>query len=307
MGDLTVKLNYCQDEGPGARPYAYTYERSPEEIAQSVHKKQYGGGNVEVEVVVRDGRACEDKLRLDTHSFQLEKGVKTELSTEDFYSNEGKVKDVYYKEMEELLKKATGAEVVKMIHHQVRNKDRCTATKDSGTVNAVGPYAVAVHGDSHPFSAKWLFRMIAGGMDEKYKSGRFMYVNAWRNIADTPIDNDHLAVCDETSLVKPDDYIVADLFDKTYSLQQYKLLDDNSASHRWYYFSHLKKDEVILFKQWDSDPTLTGRVCFHTAFHDDNAPPCPSRQSIEARGIAFFPDHKPNTCPSMMKKSELDE
>ena len=71
--------------------------------------------------------------------------------------------------------------------------------------------------------------MIAGGMDEKYKSGRFMYINAWRNISDTPIGragqhigytffsgNDHLAVYDETSLVKPDNYIVADLFDKTY-------------------------------------------------------------------------------------------
>ena len=81
------------------------------------------------------------------------------------------MKEVYYKEVEELLKKATGAEVVKMIHHQVghallasnplfqvRNKDRCTATKDSGTNNAVGPYAVAIHGDSHPYSAKQLFR-----------------------------------------------------------------------------------------------------------------------------------------------------
>ena len=28
--------------------------------------------------------------------------------------------------------------------------------------------------------------------------------------------NDHLAVCDETSLVKPDDYIVTDFFDKAY-------------------------------------------------------------------------------------------
>lgn len=307
MGDLSVKLNYCRDEGPGGRPYLYTYERSPEEMAESVHKKQNGGGRVNVEVVVRDGRACEDELRLDTHSFQLEKGVETKLSTEDFYSNEIKVKDVYYKEMEELLKKATGAERVIMIHHQVRNKERCTATKDSGTTNAVGPYAAGIHGDSHPYSAKELFRMVAGGMDKKYHSGRFLYVNAWRNISDCPIGNDHLAVCDETSLVKPDDYIVSDLFDKVYSLQQYSLVDDNAAGHRWYYFSRLKKDEVILFKQWDSDTTLTGRVCFHTAFHDDNAPACPSRQSIEARGIAFFPDHKPNTCPSMMKKPEYAE
>ena len=81
------------------------------------------------------------------------------------------MKDVYYKEMEELLKKATGAERVIMIHHQVdtallvtsllfqvRNKERCTATKDSGTTNAVGPFAAGIHSDSHPYSAKELFR-----------------------------------------------------------------------------------------------------------------------------------------------------
>ena len=44
-----------------------------------------------------------------------------------------------------------------------------------------------------------------------YKSGRFLYLNAWRNISDTPIGNNHLAVCDETSLVAPDDYIPTDL------------------------------------------------------------------------------------------------
>ena len=33
---------------------------------------------------------------------------------------------------------------------------------------------------------------------------------------DKSTGNDHLAVCDETSLVKPDDYIVTDFFDKAY-------------------------------------------------------------------------------------------
>ena len=36
-----------------------------------------------------------------------------------------------------------------------------------------------------------------------------------KNVDNSP-GNDHLAVCDETSLVKPDDYIVTDFFDKAY-------------------------------------------------------------------------------------------
>ena len=56
---------------------------------------------------------------------------------------------------------------------------------------------------------------------------------------------------------------------------------------RWYYYSGMKKDECLLFKQWDSDPTQKGRMCFHTSFHDDKAPPCPARQSIETRWVKF--------------------
>merc|ERR1712232_422302 len=73
------------------------------------------------------------------------------------------------------------------------------------------------------------------------------------------------------------------------------------------------KDEVIVFKQWDSDPTRSGRLCFHTAVSDSSAPQgAPCRQSIEARAFLFFPDHTPNTCPilplpSTAKDGECDE
>ena len=67
----------------------------------------------------------------------------------------------------------------------------------------------------------------------------------------------------------------------------------------------MKKDEVILFKQWDSDRTLPGRLCFHTAFLDPNAPKdTPARESIEVRAIAYFPDHEPNTCPPIQDEIE---
>ena len=61
---------------------------------------------------------------------------------------------------------------------------------------------------------------------------------------------------------------------------------------RWYYFSGMKKDECLLFKQWDSDPTQKGRMCFHTSFHDDKAPPCPARQSIETRWVQSITSKK---------------
>ena len=61
--------------------------------------------------------------------------------------------------------------------------------------------------------------------------------------------------------------------------------------------------QILLFKHWDSDHKKKGRICFHTSFDDPNAPrDAPPRQSIEVRGLAFFPDHEPNTCPELLEK-----
>ena len=297
--DLSVKLSYAVDEGPGKSPYIYTYKLSEEDKAETGRKEQTRGKVLDIETTVRDGR--NQGLSLDKNSFELAQ-QDTELSTEDFYNDQEKVKTVYYPEMAELIKEKTGAAHVVMFHHQVRAKEH-NASPETGTVSSVQPYANGIHSDSHPKSARDLFLAIAGPMDKKFKKGRFLYINAWRNITDTPIGNDHLAVLDETSIVKPDDYIVSELIDKSYSLQQYRLLDVNSKQHRWFYFSAMKKNEVILFKQFDSDTTLTGRLCFHTSFNNPNAPDCTARQSIEARGIAFFPDHEPNTCPDIAEET----
>jgi len=291
--DICTTINYRQEDG--TRPFAYVRERTPDDA----HKKDYGGSHASVEVLVKDGRS--QQLSLDIHSFQLVK-QETKLSTDDFYTSPEKIKKDYYEEIAELFKKTTGAEEVIVFHHQVRN-----AEKNNGNMKnihtSIQGYAYGIHSDSHPASAQDLFKGMASKLDKKYHTGRFLYINAWRNISETPIGNNHLAVCDETSLVSPDDYITSDLFGPGYNIQQYGLLDRNSAQHRWYYFSNMKKDEVLLFKQWDSDTSLSGRITFHTAITDPNAPKdTPVRESIEVRGICFFPEHEPNTCPIMVEE-----
>ena len=41
-----------------------------------------------------------------------------------------------------------------------------------------------------------------------------------------------MAMCDETSLVKPDDFIAADYYDKLFPVQHYRLIDFNAKQHR---------------------------------------------------------------------------
>eukprot|EP00443_Scrippsiella_acuminata_P015704 CAMPEP_0115226134 /NCGR_PEP_ID=MMETSP0270-20121206/30467_1 /TAXON_ID=71861 /ORGANISM="Scrippsiella trochoidea, Strain CCMP3099" /LENGTH=455 /DNA_ID=CAMNT_0002640533 /DNA_START=1 /DNA_END=1368 /DNA_ORIENTATION=+ len=294
--DIQAKLVYSKDDGQ--RHWIYVRPRNEHDK----HETDYGGEKVNVSVLVRDARGSDPKL--DQHAFELVE-QQTSLSTQEFYSDAEKIRTVYYAEMAELIKKATGASHVIMFHHQVRNRDLNTGNIRN-IHTPVQPYAASIHSDSHHIHAEDMFRRFVPSADRKRLGrGRFLYINAWRNISETPISNDHLAVCDESSLVKPDDYITSDLFGEGYSLQQYGLSHRNAAQHRWFYYSAMRKDEVLLFKQWDSDSTLSGRVCFHTSFSDPNAPrDAPCRQSIEARGIAFFPDHEPNTCPTLDVEQE---
>ena len=78
-----------------------------------------------------------------------------------------------------------------------------------------------------------------------------MYINAWRNFTTDPIENNHLAVCDETSLVAPDSYLASDLFIPGGS--RLGQSGHDAAKHRWYYFLKMQMDVVLLFKQFDSN------------------------------------------------------
>ena len=112
----------------------------------------------------------------------------------------------------------------------------------------VQPYAMAVHSESLQHAAEKAFLRFAGNaVDAKFCNGCFVYINAWRNITTDPIENNHLAVCDETSLVSPDDYLASHLFMPGAKLMQYGLSDHNAAKHRCYYFQKMQMDEVLLF------------------------------------------------------------
>ena len=62
----------------------------------------------------------------------------------------------------------------------------------------------------------------------------------------------------------------------------------------------MQMDEVLFFKQFDSDTALPGCMTFHTAFVDPTVrPDVPERQSIKCRAFLFFLDFEPNTCPAL--------
>lgn len=266
------------------RHWAYfrAIPRTAAEIQSSIHKSEYGGGSVPRDIHVHDGR--QHQLKIDQASFELI-DCPTKLSTSDFYAmQEGgdagiKAKERYYAELVDVVKKTTGCDKVVCFHHQVRNQDKV------GKDGVQGYAGIAPHTDSSPVSADQLAIEMAGE-GESYE--RYAYINIWRNIADAPIQNDHLACLDERTTVKPDDYVTKDLFGDGFTATQFGLNARHVKAHKWYYFPRMKKDEAIIFKQMDSDYTKSGRICFHMSVNDPTAEAVASRQSIEVRMMCYW-------------------
>ena len=220
--------------------------------------------------------------------------VSTAAVGQQFVDREG---SVFYDKMGKMFKEVTGAAHAHVFRHRLR------AVKDNADGNgfntSVQPYAIGDHSDSLQHAAEKAFLRFAGiAVDAKFCNGCFVYINAWRNITTDPIENNHLAVCDGTPLVSPDDYLASDLFMPGVRLMQYGPSDHNAAKHRWHYFQKMQMDEVLLFKQFDSDTALAGRMTFHADFVDPTVrSDALERQSIECSAFLFFPDFEPNTCP----------
>lgn len=138
----------------------------------------------------------------------------------------------------------------------------------------------------------------------EYRHGRYAVINVWRNISEnSPIQNDHLAMCDARTVIAPDDFVNCDVIYNDHVSETYHLDPGQNCFHEWYYYPNMIKDEVLIFMQYDSNAKSNTRYTFHTSIQSPKAPKdAAPRESIECRCIAFFPNHEPNTIPTIIYK-----
>jgi hypothetical protein len=224
------------------------------------------------EVLVKDGRGREQEFTLDINGFAL---VRAPSNVRDFYSRE-EVQAVYYPEVESLLRAVLGASRVFVFDHNVRNAGRPGTAEPSRRV----------HNDHTVNSAPRRVRDHLGSEADDLLNRRFGVVNLWRPIRGPVLDSP-LALCDARSF-SDDDLIASDLV--------YPHMRGETSSvefkpdHRWYYFSEMQRDEVLLIRIHDSAADGRARLSFHTSFENPLASGAPPRESIEVRALVFFPD-----------------
>ena len=267
LPQVEAELNYLKPMA--ARPRNYAYD-PPADIPRS---------NAESEahrVAVRDLRPIADTISLDTRGFAL---LQHASEVRDFYDDE-EVRRVYYPEVEQLLKQATGADRVHIFDHTVRKR----VPNAASIPDAPRQPATRVHVDHTARSGPQRVRDLLPEDSEALLRGRVQVINLWRPI-NGPLEDAPLAVCDATSIA-PQDLVPSDLVYKHRVGETYSVTFN--PAHRWFYVPRMRRDEALLIKCMDTATDVPARFTPHTAFTDPTALESPRpRESIEVRTLVF--------------------
>ncbi|KAH9910971.1 uncharacterized protein BXZ73DRAFT_57416 [Epithele typhae] len=262
--DVPTTLNYYAPIGT-EEPYQYALDppagKLPNNIGADTHP-----------VTVRDARGREDEFGLlDKSGFQLVKWP----SVESEFDDEERIKAQYYPEVEELLKKVTGAKRV-FLFRPKPDENAKPGPQNRGPVERV-------HIDQTPNASVDRVKYHLPEEADRLLKSRVRIINVWRLIHH-PVAHNPLAVSDwrhldERDLVKAN-FIYPDRNGETYMVWY-------SAGHRWCYLADQTPEEVTLIKCYDSEEDRA-RLTPHSAFSDAGAPEsAPHRESIEVRALVF--------------------
>jgi hypothetical protein len=252
-------------------------------------------------VTVRDGAPIRDHFALDVHGFRI---AVQPTAVSDFHDKD-EVDRIYEREVEQHVRQLTGADRVVARGWMVRTSADLSELAQEKTENyqhsgGVQPPAGEAHVDLNTATAQ---RMAEFTYRKHFPDGpgftRFLITSYWRTFSPPPQDVP-LALCDgRTSFggeEKSNTLFVVDEFPEGAALTapvegEEAMIAASIFSHspgmRWWYFSNMTRDDVLLFKFHDSDHSLTWR-CPHTAFHDPSFADANVRESIEVRSVAFW-------------------
>jgi len=265
--EVQAELNYLKPMA--AKPVNYTFEPPPGVPWRSGEREVH-------RVSIRNARALDQPPSLDAQGFAI---VAHPTSVRDF-ADDAEVRVVYYREVEALLRAATGAAYVVIFDHTWRS-----GTVERRASNGVREPVRYVHNDYTSLSGS---RRVSDHLDaeeaaERLK-GRHAVVNVWRSVGG-PVEATPLAVCDAQSIA-PDDLVPTDLVYPDRVGEVYSVT--YNPGHRWFYYPAMQPGEALLIKTYDSLEDGRARFTAHSACDDPGTAPAAARRSIEVRALVFF-------------------
>lgn len=252
----------------GVKPVSETFGSG-----STVHA--YNGNYEDRQVRIFDIRDDAPGYSLDREGFRL---ASHPTNVRDFFDDD-EVRNVYYPELVELVKRETGCTRAHVFDHTRRAGDE--ATREHHRIR--GPVRT-VHNDYTHWSGPQRVRDILPDEAEDLLQHRVQVVQVWRAI-DKVILSDPLAICDARSMA-PEDFVAAERRFPNRVGEIYHIAFN--PQQRWGYVPNMTRDEALVFKCYDSR-TDVARFTAHGSFADPATPAdAPPRQSIEARILTFF-------------------
>ena len=239
--------------------------------------QRLGADNSEAHrVTIRNGRPLAADFVFEREGFRF---VPSRSQVKDFF-DDTEVRRVYDPECEALIKQVSGAKRVVVFDHTLR-----TANDDDRVAKKIRDVVSRVHNDYTEWSGPQRVRDIMGGEAEALLDGRFAIIQVWRPI-NHPVESHPLAICDART-IKPEHLVVNERRYQDRTGQTFAITHD--PGERWYWFPHMRPDEALVFKTYESVKDGRARWTAHTAFEDPTSPPhARPRESIEIRTLAFF-------------------
>jgi hypothetical protein len=251
-------------------------------------------------VTVRDARPRQAEFTRASHGFEL----RTHRSAVRDFRDKQEVGAVYPDEVAAAVRDFTGADRVATMSWMVRTSGELEpdARQEVGYKHSGGvqPPAAEAHCDASPDRIDAMAQRL---YQERFPAAppykRFLYSSFWRAFSPPPQDYP-LALCDGNSVGDEEGvpntlFIVDRIPEREEMLRPVPDEDKKVAAaifhynrdHRWWYFSNMTRDEVLLLVFHDSRRIRPWRVP-HTAFRDTSRPDARPRESIEFRSIAYF-------------------
>jgi hypothetical protein len=267
LDTIQATINYHLDTG--VMPWTFTGGPG------STERRSTGQQDPHV-MTIHNGRPHIAEFALETHGFHF---IRHDTKMKDFY-DEAEIKRIYYPEMEELVKKESGAKRVIVFDHTVRLADESVRE-----AKKLREPVLRAHNDYTEWSAPQRVRDLVPDEAEELLKRRFAIIQVWRPI-NKPVETDPLGICDARTIDFEDGVVSERRYPgrvgQTYAMKY-------NPKHKWYWFPRMRRDEALVFKVFESLKDGRARWTAHSAFKDPTSPPnAAPRESIEIRTIAFF-------------------
>ncbi|CZT11149.1 uncharacterized protein RCO7_05576 [Rhynchosporium graminicola] len=199
-------------------------------------------------VSISDIRGLEAAFNFENNGFAVVQ-MESAMQYQDFDDLE-KIRNVYCAEIASCLLQYFEAQEVHIFDFAVRRRHPSYPFEVVGELPTLQP-ATQVHVDSSYENLISLIRNLSGDKaDDVLREYDCSYSNVWKPLQG-PVKDWSLAICDAATVKSRDEFMATDVIGEKNLSEDLRVFHDDD--HKWYYLSEQMPDELLMFRQADTD------------------------------------------------------